>query len=172
MIKTTTTRNGQFRATVKGPAGVRYETPAYLTERMAVADAKCWAAFNPAETELETYMRMLGDVNAAHENVPVEAIRPGDYVLHTGYSSGGTTRRGDVIPARTTHTWALVTENFQAVTATDTRPARYRIRLQGVSYSEAGKAGDTMKVLTNPEALEAASEASRRATMARFRQYR
>ncbi|MGW1859353.1 hypothetical protein [Streptomyces collinus] len=42
---TTKTENGKHIAEVRNGAGVVFKTAAYLTEAMALADAKCWLAF-------------------------------------------------------------------------------------------------------------------------------
>jgi hypothetical protein len=48
MIATTTTTNGQHIATAK-VNGKTFTTKAYYTLNMALADAKCWIAFNKTE---------------------------------------------------------------------------------------------------------------------------
>ncbi|MBJ6623598.1 hypothetical protein [Streptomyces sp. DHE17-7] len=163
MIKTTTTRNGQFRATVQGHAGVRYETPAYLTERMAAADAECWAAFHTDESAQERYMRMRADENAPAENVPVQAVRAGDYVLHTTHTSAWVSRLGTVHPSRTETAWIQVVRSaWQSLNPTANFPAQYKFRLKGITYAEAHRIDTPVRVLKYPEALESAQREAKK----------
>ncbi|MFH9802823.1 hypothetical protein ACH4M0_11355 [Streptomyces albidoflavus] len=160
-ITTRRTRHqGKYRAQVQGYAGVRYETPAYLTEQMALADAKCWAAFHTDENPQEAHFRMAQDANLVHDEVPIETISVGDYIWRVSQMSGYTDRRGEVYPSHTIQGWFRVTAAWKSINATANRPAQYRLRLAGVTHSEAGSEGQTMKVLTYPDMLEAAEDAA------------
>jgi hypothetical protein len=46
MITTATAKNGKHTAEVRDGDRVLYRSPEFITERMALADAGCWAAFH------------------------------------------------------------------------------------------------------------------------------
>jgi hypothetical protein len=157
------TPDGRHYVRIVHASGERYRTPAYYTLEMAVADGACWEAFRVSETPAETYERMLHDVNAPAADTPVEDLNSGDYVLHTFTMNAADDRKGRRLSDDYKVTrWVRVSGAWLREAARGDRPAQYGYRLDGFTFGEFADQGQTVKVLADPKALEAAQSASRR----------
>lgn len=81
--------NGQcFGRVLKGDK-VLYVTKGYITHRMALADAKCWAAFHGKEETMPTYTLALDPMDSAFGPRPLGRVTRDGKHITTEYATKG-----------------------------------------------------------------------------------
>lgn len=166
---TVTTKRGKHYGRVSAGDHVVFVSSGYITERMAHAAAGCWAAFHADESPAVAYERMVADVDAPAVETPVENLRRDDYVLHTFTMKAAYNRKGQRVSDEYRVTkWVQTSGSWRRYEGRGASPDVYGYRLNGFQYGEYADKGAAVKVLANPEALEAAHRAHVKAIYARL----